>query len=957
MFRVLSCLAVEHDLRLVAVAGLVCFLASLSAISLFNRARATAGSARVSWIAAAGVATGAGIWATHFIAMLAYEPGIPIAYDIWLTSASLAAAVAVTACGLAVATYGTSAFRVAGAGAIVGAGVATMHYLGMWAVELPGRITWAPDLVAASIVIGMALGAAGLSLAVRREDMRTMLAAATTLTLAIVLHHFTAMGAVEIIPDPTRAVQAFSLSPASLALAIAGAAVGVLGVSIIGALSDHRLAARSDQFSRVKQKLIRDSEAALSAQNLKLDAALNNMSQALLVFDAEGRLTVCNDRYFEMYDLSRDVVKPGCTLRELIEHRKSVGLVSGDAAEYCRMVLEKVHNGETWTRVFELADGRSVQIVNRPMPGGGWVTTHEDITERKQAQARIAQETNQNKRLFETSLDLILVTDRQGTMVRVSPSAATILGYPPEEMVGRSAAAFVYPDDLAATRTEMKAARKGRHMRNFETRYVHKDGRVITLVWSGVWSDAEQMHFFTGRDISERKVAENRLNYLAHYDQLTGLPNRASLQEDMDALIQASLGHDGRPSALAVFDLDGFKDVNDTLGHSVGDELLQQVARRMSGAVSGHARFYRLGGDEFVLTVPDCGDPRDIVQLTRAVLDRLGEAFDIKGHRIFIGASSGIAMAPSDGATAEELISNADLALYDAKSAGGHVYRLFLPVMRARAQARRELDSELRRACAEGEFVLYFQPQLRLSDGALVGAEALLRWQHPTRGILAAGAFIDALIESPVVLEVGRWVLQTACETAAAWRRRGLPDLRIGVNLFPAQFQRAMLLEDVDAALRTSGLPPELLEIEITENIALAQDDASLEPLRKLRASGVHLAFDDFGTGYASLSYLARYPLSRIKIDQSFVRKIADNPSKEDTAIIRSIIVMAHNLGLEIIAEGVETAAQAAFLRGEKCEEAQGFLYSKPVPALEFERFAQANRNDAGAAPTQAAGG
>jgi diguanylate cyclase (GGDEF)-like protein/PAS domain S-box-containing protein len=688
----------------------------------------------------------------------------------------------------------------------------------------------------------------------------------------------------------------------------------------------------------------KSAEEKVLAQKVQMDTAVNNMLHGLLMFDAQSRLILCNQRYIEMYNLSPDVVKPGCTLRELVEHRKDVGLFSGDPEQYCRDVLDKVRKGETSTRLFELADGRTVQGVNRPMPDGGWVATHEDITERKQAQTRIAQESNQHRRLFETSLDLLLVTDRRGKLIRVSPISSAILGYAPEEMIGRGGAEFVYPADLDATRKEMKAGRQGRHMRNFETRYVHKDGRVITLAWSGVWSEPEQMHFFTGRDVSERKLAEEKLNHLAHYDQLTGLPNRTSLRKDLQALIDVSLGNEGRPSALAMFDLDGFKDVNDTLGHSVGDELLQQVAARMSGVASGDARFYRLGGDEFVLTLACCGDPRDIARLVDAILNHLGEEFDIKGHRLFIGASAGIAIAPHDGATVEELISNADLALYDAKAAGGHGYRLFLPVMRAKAQARRELDTELRRACAEKEFLLYFQPQVRISDGAIVGAEALLRWQHPTQGILGPGAFIDALAESPVVLDVGRWILQTACRAAAAWRAKGLPPLRIGVNLFPAQFHGGRLLDDVEAALCLSGLPPEALEIEITENIALAQDEGTLEPLRKLRASGVHLAFDDFGTGYASLSYLARYPLSRIKIDQSFVRKIADNPSREDTAIVRSIIVMAHNLGLEVIAEGVETAAQAAFLNNEKCEEAQGFLYSKPLPILEFEKFVSANQ-------------
>ena len=438
-------------------------------------------------------------------------------------------------------------------------------------------------------------------------------------------------------------------------------------------------------------------------------------------------------------------------------------------------------------------------------------------------------------------------------------------------------------------------------------------------------------------------ASEAKFNHLAHYDQLTELANRVSLHNDLSEAIDANRSSAGSATGIAIFDLDGFKDVNDTLGHSIGDRLLQQVARRLMEHAAGEARFYRLGGDEFVLIQPGCGDPREIARVVGAVLKRLAEKFEIGGHQLFIGASAGIATAPTDGADIEELISNADLALYEAKSAGGNAYRLFVPVMRARTIARFGLDAELRRAAANNEFELFFQPQIRASDGAVAGAEALLRWRHPERGILAPGAFIEALSESPIVLEVGRWILRSACEQAAAWRKAGLPPLRIGVNLFSAQFHAETLVDDVEAALGHSGLPADALEIEITENIALNERDESLQALHTLRARGVKLAFDDFGTGYASLSYLARYPLTRLKIDQSFVRKIAGAFTPADTAIVRSIIVMAHNLGLEVIAEGVETVTQAAFLRAERCEEFQGYLYARPLPAAAFEAFLRTN--------------
>lgn len=394
-------------------------------------------------------------------------------------------------------------------------------------------------------------------------------------------------------------------------------------------------------------------------------------------------------------------------------------------------------------------------------------------------------EQHERRRIFETSLDLILVTDRSGNFIRVSPSAVSTLGYSPEEMIGRGAVEFIHPDDLDPTRAEMRSARRGQDIRHFETRYLHKEGRIVTLAWNGVWSEPEQRHFFIGRDITEKKAAEERLRQLAHYDQLTGLPNRASLLSDLSDSVARSTGDDRRPTSIAIFDLDGFKDINDALGHSIGDMLLQRVAQRLSEAVQDSARFYRLGGDEFVLVMADCGDPRAVGYLVNAALGRLSECFEISDHPLFVRGSAGIAIAPADGVTVEDLISSADLALYDAKASGGHTYRLFVPVMRARAQARLELDAELRRAFADEEFVLHFQPQVRLSDGVVVGAEALLRWQHPTRGILEPGAFIEALSESAVALDVGKWILQTACESAARWRVLGDAPIRIGVNLFP----------------------------------------------------------------------------------------------------------------------------------------------------------------------------
>jgi diguanylate cyclase (GGDEF)-like protein/PAS domain S-box-containing protein len=534
----------------------------------------------------------------------------------------------------------------------------------------------------------------------------------------------------------------------------------------------------------------------------------------------------------------------------------------------------------------------------------------------------------------------IVCSDLDRRIMLWSRSAELLYGYTAEQTIG-TPIKIVPPEGRAESLALYERARSGESIRDVEAKRRRKDGSFVDVRIAaaplyhpdGTVRGVAWAH----EDITDRKRAEEQLKRLAHYDPLTGLPNRLSLQKDLERLLSA----DGRnrPTSIALFDLDGFKDVNDTLGHSIGDQLLIEVGRRLIESTERRGEMdqvFRLGGDEFVVIIPDCGDPRVVGEIVDTMLKRLAEPFRINDQALHLGGSAGVAMAPNDGVNVDDLIANADLALYQAKSDGGGSYRLFMPILRAQAQARRGLDLELRRAFTENEFEIHFQPEIRLADNAVVGAEALLRWRHPERGILAPWAFIETLADSSIAPGVGRWIIHAACAQAAAWRAMGLPLSRIGINLFPAQLHGEALLKDIEDALRQTGLPGEALELEVTENVALNYEDA-IEPLQKLCERGVKLAFDDFGTGYASLSYLTRFPLSRIKIDRSFVRNITDNA--EHAAIVRSLIAMAHNLGLEVIAEGVETEAQAAFLLKEKCEEAQGFLYAKPLPAGEFEDY------------------
>ena len=525
-----------------------------------------------------------------------------------------------------------------------------------------------------------------------------------------------------------------------------------------------------------------------------------------------------------------------------------------------------------------------------------------------------------------------------------SRAAERLYGYTAEETIG-ARIKVVPPEGEVLSLAVYQRALSGERIHDVEATRQRKDGSLVEvrIAAAPMYNPDGSVRgvAWAHEDITQAKRAEEQLRRLAHYDPLTGLPNRLSLHKELERLLAD--GDNARPTSVALFDLDGFKDVNDTLGHSIGDRLLIEVGQRLSRTSEGRGQreqVYRLGGDEFVVVLPDCADPRVSGKVVEAMLRELADPFRINDQTLHLGGSAGVAVAPGDAATVDDLIANADLALYQAKSEGGRTYRMFMPVLRAQAQARRGLDLELRRAFAENEFEIYFQPEIRLSDRAVIGAEALLRWRHPQRGVLAPWSFIETLAESAIAPEVGRWIIHAACAQAAALRAAGLPLARIAVNLFPVQLHGDGLLLTIEEVLARTGLPAEVLELEITENVALNYEDAR-DLMGRLRARGVGLAFDDFGTGYASLSYLTRFPLSRIKIDRSFVRNIPDNA--EHAGIVRSLIAMAHNLGLTVIAEGVETEAQAAFLSEQQCEEAQGFLFARPLTAAEFEGYLKAH--------------
>jgi diguanylate cyclase (GGDEF)-like protein/PAS domain S-box-containing protein len=540
---------------------------------------------------------------------------------------------------------------------------------------------------------------------------------------------------------------------------------------------------------------------------------------------------------------------------------------------------------------------------------------------------------------FDLIPDAIVTADFNGVIRQVNSQFTAMFGYQENELIGQPIE-ILLPERVRARHVGHRAAIHNRPTirpmgADLELLGRRKDGSEFPVdIMLSSLDDGRVLAVV--RDTTTAKAMSEKLTQLAYSDALTGLPNRAALYRALDKFFGA--GGEGPTSSMsiALFDLDGFKELNDTMGHSSGDDLLKQVAGRWRAVIGSGPRIFRLGGDEFILLVPGCGDPARIADVVSTMLQQLETPFDIAGATAFVSASAGIAIAPADGADAEELIANVDMALYKAKAVGPGQYAFFLNALRADAQARRDLDTKLRRAHLQGEFELYFQPQVRLLDGGIVGAEALLRWNQG-RSLIAPGAFIEKLAASPISASIGSWILRTACEAAASWRRSDGKPVRIAINLFASQYYNPSLVAEIEQVLAETGLAPQSLELEITENIALGENTVAVEPLRKLRDLGVRVALDDFGTGYASLSFLTRMPLTGIKIDQNFVRGLPDDPKM--ASIVRSLITMAHNLGLNVVAEGVETVQQKQFLQAQNCDEAQGFLFAKPLSAGAFAAF------------------
>ena len=704
---------------------------------------------------------------------------------------------------------------------------------------------------------------------------------------------------------------------------------------------------------RGTQQQLRRIEVAKQA------AILNAISANIVLLDNDGKIMTVNDswRRFATANHHQSGLGNGIGVNYLEICDSAVGDGSSDA-RLASQGIRSVLNGDTKSFSLEYpchspTERRwfllTVTRLEEDRPSGA-VVMHMNITASKLAESKLLSLT---KRLsLATAVAKVGVWEWElaSNTLTWDNTMFSIYGFAPmDPMPYEMWSAAVHPEDLAVREDALHKLIDEKGEGTAEFRIVMADGSAKNL------SAAEKVVLDQNAnvirvigvnvDITDRKQAEEslrnneaRMTHLAEHDYLTGLPNRMLLNDRIGRSIELAR-RNKKKVAVLFLDMDGFKHINDSLGHPTGDMLIQAISKQLLDCVRTSDTVSRQGGDEFIVFLPEVEHPEGTVAAAKRMLEAVASVHSISQHDLQITCCIGISVYPDDGPDAETLIKSADIALYQAKENGQSSYQFFQPAMNVRAVERQFIEENLRRALSRHEFALHYQPIVNLKTHAITGAEALIRWNHPTRGFISPGQFIAVAEDSGLIVPIGNWVLEEACGQARAWMEAGLPEMTMAVNVSGLQFQSGNFAEDLFAILLKIGLDPKFLELEVTESLLMKRPDFTASILQVLRERGVQIAIDDFGTGYSSLSYLTKLPLDTLKIDQSFVRQITTTPN--ETSIVTAIIGMGQSLNLRIIAEGVETAEELEFLQAQHCDEAQGYYFGRPVPPQEFVKLFQ----------------
>lgn len=671
--------------------------------------------------------------------------------------------------------------------------------------------------------------------------------------------------------------------------------------------------------------------AELAELKRRLEDTLEHLDIGVMMIDQRNTVPVVNERCVELLDMPEDILRSMPSFDALMAYQHARGEFALMGDDFINGIILKASEHTPGLFVRQRPNGTFLEVRTRRLSNGGAMRTYADVTLREMRARAIAAAEAEYRGLFENSVVGIYRTSLDGKQLRANPALVSLNGYDTEaELIGavNSIATEWYVDPVRRDELTGILNRDGKITDIISEVYRHKTRERIWISESAwiVRDDSGMPCCYEGTviDATERVEAETKIMHMARHDALTDLPNRSFFLECVRKRLRRS--RSAVPFAVLCIDLDRFKEINDTLGHGAGDSLLRSASRRLNSLAGQHDVVARLGGDEFAILLDHAESAADITAMSTLVLEALSRPFSIGGQRAIIGASIGIAISGEHGSEPAELLKNADIALYKAKREGKQRACFFDPSLTGALQRRRMIELNLRSALAGGEFELYYQPIVDIRSGDIVSHEALLRWRHPMMGMISPAEFIPVAEDTGLMAPIGEWILRRACDDAV----NALGGRAIAINLSPVQLRSPNLLPTVMNALASSGLPPAKLELEITETVLLSDNKVNYETLKELKALGIRIALDDFGTGYSSLSYLQRFDFDKIKIDRSFVSP--SQPGSTGTAVVKAVILLAEELGMDVVAEGVETQEQADKLRRAGCTLMQGYLFGRPAP-------------------------
>lgn len=690
------------------------------------------------------------------------------------------------------------------------------------------------------------------------------------------------------------------------------------------------------------------AEEALRVSESRFRNLFQQSSISMQILAPDGRTLEVNQAWEELWGLSPDALRGHNLLQDRQLRDKGIMpyILKGFGGEATEIPIVRYDPLET----VRTGQPRWVKAFIYPVKGGEdqireVVLMHWDVTDMVEAQEALQESENRFRAFFESAgVGTTQVDPVTQKFTRVNAEFCRMTGYSAEELSSMTFNDLTHPQDRTVDAGKFaKTLEPGAPVYETEKRYVRKDGKTIWVhVSASVVRDSRGKPLHTAgivQDITDRKRMEDEIRHLAHHDTLTGLPNRR-LFNDIVAVEIAQAERNRKKLALLFLDLDRFKDINDTLGHEAGDQLLREVASRLKSLLRRSDSIGRIGGDEFTIVLADIGRTEAVSDIARKIMESFRRPFLISGQELQVTASVGISICPDDAVSLDTLFRNSDAAMYRAKELGRNSFQFYDPSLTARSLERMQLQNMLRQSLERGEMTVYYQPQIDLSTGKMLCAEALLRWLHPERGLLLPEEFLSVAEESGFIARIDEWVLSTICRQLRSWNSAGLRPVCVTVNLSARQFRSPELFGKIESILKETGAQPESLDIEIPETTAMSDVEQSAALMRKLAGTGIHISLDDFGTGYSSLHHLKRMPVEKLKIDRSFIRDIARDP--DDRAVINAVTAVAHTLRMKVIAEGVETGDQLALLKKSGCDEAQGFYFSEPLPVEKLEELMRA---------------